>query len=121
MKPVTSLLIGRLQSVGNPLVRNSSEFLDTYRQCNVRLLGRADHHYISQGSVSLAQCLQMAVLRFSSLENRLASLNPFHGGCGSQEDFLSLEAAGACVEDYSSGSISIGRPDGSSIGAYRCN
>lgn len=63
----------------------------------------------------------MAVLRFASLENRLAPLDPFDGCCGSQEDFLSLEAAGACVDDYSSSLVSTGRRDGSSVGAYRCN
>ena len=121
MKPVTSLLVRRPESVGDPLIRNSGEFLNTYRQCQARLLARADHHYVSQGSVSLAQGLQVDVLRFASLEDRVAPLDPLDRGCGSQEDFLSLETAGACVDDYSSCLVSIGRRDGSSMGAYRCN
>lgn len=66
------------------------------------LLRRADHHYISQGGVHLAQGLQMAALRSASLENGLAPLNPFDGGCGSKEYLLSREAAGAGVNDYPS-------------------
>lgn len=30
----------------------------------------------------------------------MALLDPFDGGGGSKEDFLGLEAAGACVDDY---------------------
>ncbi len=44
----------------------------------------------------------MAALRFASLENGLAPLDPFDGGCGPQKDFLDLEAAGAGVEDHAS-------------------
>lgn len=44
----------------------------------------------------------MAVLRFASLENGLAPLDPFDGHGGSQEDIMGLEAAGAGVDDYSS-------------------
>ena len=42
----------------------------------------------------------MAVLRLTSLQDRLAALDPFDGGCGSEGDFLGLKAAGACVGDY---------------------
>ena len=42
----------------------------------------------------------MATLRSASLENGLAPLNPFHGGCGSKKDPLSREAAGAGINDY---------------------
>lgn len=51
----------------------------------------------------------------------MALLDPFDGGGGSKEDFLGLEAAGACVDDYPSYLISTGRGAGSSVGAYRCN
>ena len=64
------------------------------------MLGRADHHYVSQSTVSLAQGLQMAILRLASLENRLALLDPFHGGHGAEKDFLGLEAASAGVYNY---------------------
>ena len=37
------------------------------------------------------------------LEDGLAALDPFHGGGGSEEDLLGLEAAGAGVEDYAMG------------------
>lgn len=50
----------------------------------------------------------MAVLWFATLQDGLASLDPLDGGCGSQKDFLSFEAAGACVDDYSSCLISTG-------------
>lgn len=42
----------------------------------------------------------MAALRFASLEDGLAPLNPFDGGGGSEEDLLGHEAAGAGVDDY---------------------
>lgn len=121
MKPVTSLLVRQPECVGDPLIRNSCEFLNNDRQRNKLFLARADQHYISQGSVSLAQSLQMAGLRFASLENRLAPLDPFIGGCGSQEDSLSLKAAGAGVGDYSSLLISTEKRDGSLVNTYRCN
>ena len=121
MKPVTSLLVRGPESGDNPLIRDSREFLDTYRQCNACVLGRADDHYISQGSFRLAQGLQVAVLRLASLENSVAPLDPLNGGGGSQEDFLGLEAAGACVKDYPSRQISTEGRDGSSVGVYRCN
>ena len=37
------------------------------------------------------------------LEDGLAALDPFHGGGGSEEDLLGLEAAGAGIEDYAMG------------------
>lgn len=64
--------------------------------------GEQDHHYISEGSVRLAQGLQVAVLRFASLEDGLAPLDPLDRGRGPQEDFLRPEATGAGVDDYSS-------------------
>ena len=64
-----------------------------------RVGGGKTRIYISESRVGLAQGRQVAVLRFPSLQDGVAPLNPFDGRRGAQEDFLGLETAGAGVED----------------------
>ncbi len=103
MQPVTGLLVRGPERIGDPLVGNGREFLDSPRQRAARVLGRADDHYVSEGRVGLAQRLQVAGLRPAALEDGLALLDPLDGGRGSQEDLLGLEAARARVEDHAAG------------------
>ena len=67
---------------------------------------RIHHHpmktYVSERRVNLTQSLHLLAVGRSTvvLEDSLATLDPFRGGGGSEEDLLGLEAAGAGVEDY---------------------
>ena len=104
VEPVPSLLIRRLESIGDSLIGNSGEFLDHQVPLvnGTHTRAKQDQPHISEGRVSLTQHLQIAVLRLASLKDGLAPLHPFHGGCSPQEDSLGLETPGAGVEDYAS-------------------